>query len=212
MGGAGIPSAGADIHGGVVGQDGLLLEVELLENIRLEGLLGFCGGVLSAGMFGSRDCVFLPEKQWDRKLTAPPELDGGQRDGYQDRVREPFLLNNGDADNEQAGGDVDAVDILFRAQRFLGSHCDRWLSAVSLSVNNAHSSWRRESCPAWRSGMNWSAFEPRGKPVKVRILCWEEEHARLSQASTAEPESAHTDQDARVLGRVFFWWGTGPEP
>jgi hypothetical protein len=58
--------------------------------------------------------------------------------------------------------------------------------------------------------MNWSAFEPRGKPVKVRILCWEEEHARLSQASTAEPESAHTDQDARVLGRVFFLVGGRP--
>lgn len=29
-------------------------------------------------------------------------------------------------------------------------------------------------------GVNWSfAVEPRGMSVKVRILCWEEEHARL---------------------------------
>lgn len=48
-----VTGAGADVHGGVVGQDGLLLELVLLEDVRLEGLLGFCGRVLSAGMFVS---------------------------------------------------------------------------------------------------------------------------------------------------------------
>lgn len=116
-----------------MGQDCLLLELVLLENIRLEGLLGFCDGLLSAGMFGPRVC--LPSRQeQQQRLTAPQELDSAQREGDQDRVREPFPLDNGNADDEQAGGDVDAVDILFRAQRFLGSHCERGLTAVGLSV------------------------------------------------------------------------------
>lgn len=53
-------NSSANIHGGVVGQDCLLLELVLLENIRLEGLLGFCDGLLSAGTFGSR--LFRPSR------------------------------------------------------------------------------------------------------------------------------------------------------
>lgn len=51
--------------------------------------------------------------------------------------------------------------------------------------------------------MNWSAFEPRGISVKVRILCWEEEHARLSFDHGGARIGPY-GQDARVLGRLFL--------
>lgn len=51
--------------------------------------------------------------------------------------------------------------------------------------------------------MNWSAFEPRGMSVKVRTLCWEEEHARLRSFDGGARIGPY-GQDARVLGRLFL--------
>lgn len=96
-------------------ENGLLLELKLLENIWLERLLGLCDTLCLASNTSAKS-------DWPGcRLTSPQELDCAQYESQQHGVWQPVALGDGNAHDEQAGWDVDAIDVLLRSQRRLGS-------------------------------------------------------------------------------------------
>lgn len=123
------------LHCSVVREDSLLLELEFLEDIWLEGLLGFCEGAMSM-YFAVPRCTNLAQvekkNQVFSQLTSPQELNSTQCNSQNKGVGKPFPLADSGAQNDQASGDINPIDVLLRSQRFLGGHGGRLSSQTSL--------------------------------------------------------------------------------
>ena len=87
-------SSKVSLHGDIVRDDGLFLELKLLEDVGLEGLLG--------------DVVV--------------KLEGPEDDGEGNSIGQPLPLDNGRTENDEAGGNIDGVKVLAREIGFVG-HC-----------------------------------------------------------------------------------------
>jgi hypothetical protein len=93
-----------------VRENSLLLELEVLELVRLEHLP-------RAGV------VKLPSSQEQRKSSG---------------VRQPFLLHNGNAHQQQSSGDVDAVNKLLRQESRHRGRCEGGMLSSGLQrINDA---------------------------------------------------------------------------
>lgn len=66
-------------------------------------------------------------------LTSPDELEDTQRNSQDDGVRKPVPLGDGRAQDEQAGGDVDPIDVLLRGERFLSHRVVSCRGVVSVA-------------------------------------------------------------------------------
>lgn len=109
---------------------------------------GFRAVLGSATVFGhqlicsARWVGFSRRPQWRTcvcRLTSPEELYSAQCDGQSDGIGQPFPLHDEGAEDKQAGGDIDPIDVLLRGQRFLGRHRVQLVCLAGSRVGNA---WR----------------------------------------------------------------------
>lgn len=102
-----------DLHGDVVGDDSLFLQLEFLENIGLENLFNLWRAQ-SAAPLHRLTCPLVLRRRMGILLTKVPEVVGAEQDGQGGRVRNPFLLDNQGADDEKSSRDIDVVDVVAR--------------------------------------------------------------------------------------------------
>ena len=145
--------------------DGLLLELKLLEGVGLEHLLGACSWLVS------RLCTLTLHVCGGPIRTGVEELERAQGDAQQQGVGSPFPLHDGRSQDEQADGYVYPVEVLAREQRV--GHCVR--SAVSLSLSSLLLLLPSSGPGVWlsRELAGWLAMEDRrGRscPVGGRAL------------------------------------------
>ena len=109
-----------------MGDDGLLLQLEFLEHVRLEDLLDLCGksalAIRPMTAFVRRgSCARGPG------LTESVIIISAESNGEDYRVDCPFLLQNEGADDEQTGRDEDIVPLQVEEVRVgsRGRHADQ---------------------------------------------------------------------------------------
>lgn len=97
-----------DLHGDIVRDDGLLLELKVLEGIRLQDLLDLCMRGVVSGQFRG-----IPR---GAELTHGVELVGCQRERQGNSVRRPFALGDEASEDDQTSGNVDVVKVFAGSQ------------------------------------------------------------------------------------------------
>lgn len=136
-----VRGRGRDLHGDIVGNDSLLLELELLEYIRLEDLLDACS--LSSDIRSRGGGA--------RLLTNPVQVPRREGNGEQSGVDGPLLLDHDGAADEQRSGHVDIValedeDVLIPVhERHVGGAEGEAITGESLVASSLSRGWFRVS-------------------------------------------------------------------
>lgn len=112
-------SQAGDLHGNIVGDDSLLLELKLLEDVGLQDLLDLCDSECQLA-FPLKD---LKRQRGRKLLTQGIEVVDAKGKGQERRVGHPIALDNEGAEDEQRSGDIDVVNVLALEQRsVVGGH------------------------------------------------------------------------------------------
>jgi hypothetical protein len=145
-------------HGHVVRDDGLFLELELLEDVGLENLLELCG-------VGPVSYLPMPHvrRQESKKLTEGKVIVGakGGRNGA--CVDSPFALDNSGASDEQEGRHQDIVE----AEAVDGLIVDRTSHFCRLFARLRRRQFRESGGDGQRRG--WRSSRGREKRRQSRV-------------------------------------------
>lgn len=104
-----------DLHCDIVRNNGLFLQLELLEFSWLQCLDDSWGRKAGVSKLALQSLQFLSRRiKWNRiALTVASEvLDSSEDQRQRDGIRKPFLLHNQGTHNQESRGDVDPVDVL----------------------------------------------------------------------------------------------------
>lgn len=104
---------GEAVDGGVVGEDGLLGELEVLEFLLQDWLVAsLCVAVslLSIYSFAPERIRATKGKDGTGKLTALEDLPSTKDKRNRDGVWDPFGLADGGTNDQETGWDIDAID------------------------------------------------------------------------------------------------------